>query len=409
MNRKQWMAGFCALCLSLTLAGCGGKNKVYVQSVETLANIGGIAPGDRFAGLVVSENVTEIKKDGEKTVKELLVKEGQDVKKGQALFSYDTEELQLSLDKQRLEQEQLVASIENFKSQIKTLEQAMGTVDGATKLQYTIEIQSTQVDLKEAEIKLKTKENEVKKSEELLKNAKVTSPVDGRVQNISEGGETDRSGEPLPYITIQQVGSYRVKGVLNELQRGAVAEGSKMEILSRTKADEKWTGTVTLVDYENPSQDNGLGSSGGMVIMGGNGGNEMNTSSKYPFYVELDSTDGLMLGQHVYLQIQTEQGQSSGPSISAAFVCYNEDGSAYVWAEKGGKLEKRPVVLGEYNSMADAQEITEGLSMDDYIAFPDPSVCHEGASTTREAPKATEQTEVPAGDGGEMQPMEGGV
>ena len=178
MNRKQWMAGFCALCLSLTLAGCGGKNKVYVQSVETLANIGGIAPGDRFAGLVVSENVTEIKKDGEKTVKELLVKEGQDVKKGQALFSYDTEELQLSLDKQRLEQEQLVASIENFKSQIKTLEQAMGTVDGATKLQYTIEIQSTQVDLKEAEIKLKTKENEVKKSEELLKNAKVTYPVD---------------------------------------------------------------------------------------------------------------------------------------------------------------------------------------------------------------------------------------
>lgn len=401
MNRKKWMAGLCALCLGLSLAGCGSNNKVYVQSVETLANIGGIAPGDRFSGLVVSENVTEIKKDGEKTVKELLVKEGQDVKKGQALFSYDTEELQLSLDKQRLEQEQLAASIENYKSQIKTLEQAMGTVDGTTKLQYTIEIQSTQVDLKEAQIKLKTKENEVKKSEELLKNATVTAPVDGRVQNISEG-ETDRNGQPLPYITIQQIGSYRVKGVLNELQRGAIAEGSKMEILSRTKPEQKWTGTVALVDYENPSQGSDMDRYMGM------NSNEMTSSSKYPFYVDLDSTDGLMLGQHVYLQIQTEQGQTSGPSISSAFVCYNEDGSAYVWAEKGGKLEKRPVVLGEYNAMADAQEITEGLSLDDYIAYPDPAVCQEGASTTREAPKMPEQTDVPAGDGGEM-PMEGGV
>lgn len=401
MNGKKWMAGLCALCLGLSLAGCGSNNKVYVQSVETLANIGGIAPGDRFSGLVVSENVTEIKKDGEKTVKELLVKEGQDVKKGQALFSYDTEELQLSLDKQRLEQEQLAASIENYKSQIKTLEQAMGTVDGTTKLQYTIEIQSTQVDLKEAQIKLKTKENEVKKSEELLKNATVTAPVDGRVQNISEG-ETDRNGQPLPYITIQQIGSYRVKGVLNELQRGAIAEGSKMEILSRTKPEQKWTGTVALVDYENPSQGSDMDRYMGM------NSNEMTSSSKYPFYVDLDSTDGLMLGQHVYLQIQTEQGQTSGPSISSAFVCYNEDGSAYVWAEKGGKLEKRPVVLGEYNAMADAQEITEGLSLDDYIAYPDPAVCQEGASTTREAPKMPEQTDVPAGDGGEM-PMEGGV
>lgn len=401
MNRKKWMAGLCALCLGLSLAGCGSNNKVYVQSVETLANIGGIAPGDRFSGLVVSENVTEIKKDGEKTVKELLVKEGQDVKKGQALFSYDTEELQLSLDKQRLEQEQLAASIENYKSQIKTLEQAMGTVDGTTKLQYTIEIQSTQVDLKEAQIKLKTKENEVKKSEELLKNATVTAPVDGRVQNISEG-ETDRNGQPLPYITIQQIGSYRVKGVLNELQRGAIAEGSKMEILSRTKPEQKWTGTVALVDYENPSQGSDMDRYMGM------NSNEMTSSSKYPFYVDLDSTDGLMLGQHVYLQIQTEQGQTSGSSISSAFICYNEDGSAYVWAEKGGKLEKRPVVLGEYNAMADAQEITEGLSLDDYIAYPDPAVCQEGASTTREAPKMPEQTDVPAGDGGEM-PMEGGV
>ena len=382
---KKWMALMLVLCLAASLAGCGSKDTaVYVQSVQALVNMGGIAPGDRFPGLVVSENVSEIKKDNDKTIKELLVKEGDDVKQGQALFSYDTEELQLSLDKQRLEKEQLEASIENYKSQIETLEKSLNTVGGTTKLQYTIEIQSTQVDLKEAEIKLKTKEAEVKKSEDLLANATVVSPVQGRIQAISETG-TDNNGNPLPYITIQQAGAYRIKGTLGELQRGAIQEGSRLKITARTGASDVWTGTVTLVDYENPTQGSDFDRYYGMSS------DEMSSSSKYPFYVELDSTDGLLLGQHVYLELLTEEGESTGLSISSGFLCYNEDGSAYVWAESRGKLEKRNVVLGEYNPMMDTQEITEGLSLEDYIAFPDESLCHEGAPTTRETTKVEEE------------------
>lgn len=394
MNWKKWLAMGCVMTLCAALAGCGDNTKVYVQSVEVLASQGGIAPGDRFSGLVVSEHVTQIKKDDDKTVAELLVKEGDDVKQGQGLFSYDTEELQLTLDKQRLEVEQLNASIENYKSEIKSLERERDKTGGTTRLQYTVQIQTAQVDLKEAELKLKTKESEVAKSEELLANATVTSPVDGRVQAISEEGATDNNGKPLPYITIQQIGSYRVKGILGELQRGAVAEGSRMRLISRTDDSQTWTGTVTLVDYENPSQ----GSDNDRYY--GMSSNEMTSSSKYPFYVELDSTDGLILGQHLYLEILTEEGQTTGPSISATFVCYNEDGSAYVWAENRGKLEKRDVVLGEYNSMADTQEITEGLSLEDYIAFPDLTVCQEGAPTTREAPAAQTEPQEAVLEGG---------
>lgn len=394
MNWKKWLAMGCVMTLCAALAGCGDNTKVYVQSVEVLASQGGIVPGDRFSGLVVSEHVTQIKKDDDKTVAELLVKEGDDVKQGQGLFSYDTEELQLTLDKQRLEVEQLNASIENYKSEIKSLERERDKTGGTTRLQYTVQIQTAQVDLKEAELKLKTKESEVAKSEELLANATVTSPVDGRVQAISEEGATDNNGKPLPYITIQQIGSYRVKGILGELQRGAVAEGSRMRLISRTDDSQTWTGTVTLVDYENPSQGSDYDRYYGMSS------NEMTSSSKYPFYVELDSTEGLILGQHLYLEILTEEGQTTGPSISAAFVCYNEDGSAYVWAENRGKLEKRDVVLGEYNPMADTQEITEGLSLEDYIAFPDLTVCQEGAPTTREAPAAQTEPQEAVLEGG---------
>lgn len=74
--------------------------------------------------------------------------------------------------------------------------------------------------MKEAELKLKTKQDEVKKAEELLNNSTVTSPITGRVQKINESATTDDSGKPAAYIVIQQSGSYRVKGVLGELQRG---------------------------------------------------------------------------------------------------------------------------------------------------------------------------------------------
>ena len=190
MKRKQWLTFGLTLALCFSLAACGSASAVYVQSVSELVALGGIAPGDRFAGIVVSENVTEIQKDADKTIEELLVKAGDDVKEGQKLFSYDTEELQLSLDKQRLEKEQLEATIENYKTQIADLEKDRDRVGTASKLQYTIQIQTTQVDLKEAELNLKAKEKEVEKSENLLENAEVTSPVNGRIQSVNKAART---------------------------------------------------------------------------------------------------------------------------------------------------------------------------------------------------------------------------
>ena len=390
MNGKKWLILMMAVCLAVVLWGCGSGDAVYVQSVEALSNLGGIAPGDYFLGMVVSEHVTKIEKDSDKSVKELLVQEGDDVAAGQALFSYDTDELQLNYDKKSLELEQLKSSVESYKSQIRQLEQERAGVSGAEKLRYTLEIQSAQLDQKEAELKIKTKEKEVEQAASLLENSTVSAPVDGRVQDISESG-TNSQGEKVPYITIQEVGSYRVKGVLGELQRGGIMEGDRVMLVSRIDENQTWSGTVTVVDYENPSQGSSMDRYYGMST------DEMSASSKYPFYVELDSTEGMMLGQHLYIKRETDAGQPAGIPIGSAFVCYEEDGSAFVWAERKGKLEKRTVTLGEYNPMTDAQEILSGITANDYIAFPE-ELCREGAPTTREQPVMAE-----------TEPVEGGV
>ena len=285
---------------------------------------------------------------------------------------------------QRLELEQLEATIENYKDQIADLEKDRN--NASNKLEYTIQIQTLEVDLKEAEINVKAKRDAVAQSEMLLENTVVVAPVDGRIQSVSENG-MDNYGNPLPYITIQKSGSYRVKGTLGELQRGAIMEGVRLEVLSRTDG-RSWTGTVSLIDYENPTQGNGNEMYYGMAA------DEMTSSSKYPFYVELDDTEGLILGQHVYLQLETQAEETfAGPSIGSAFIAYDDDGSTYVWADQNGKLEKRPVELGEYNMMNDTFQILSGLSEEDYIAFPDYELCVEGAPTTKVEPAQMDTTQ----------------
>ena len=380
---KKAAAWVLAGCMLLGLSACSVKeNQVFVQKVADLAQMGGIAPTDRFSGLVVSESVTEIQRDKDKVVDTLYVREGDDVTQGQELFSYDTDQLQLTLEKQKLELEQLASSIENYGIQIAQLEKDRERANSGDKLKYTLQIQTNQIDLKEAELKLKTKQSEVQKSEHLLANALVTSPVDGRVTSISED-ETDEYGKPKAYITIQQSGSYRVKGTLNEMQRGSIMEGTRLRMESRLDPTQYWMGTVTLVDYENPTQ----GNNNGYYISSGS--DEMSSSSRYPFYVELDSSDGLLLGQHLYLSVASEEEVSlEGVTLGSAFICFDEEGNSYVWAESSqGKLEKRTVELGEYDMAQDVYEILSGLAETDYVAFPDEELCVEGAPTSRQTQK----------------------
>ena len=371
---KRTIASAAALCLTLglVLTGCGSKDKaVYVQQVSSLT---GVSSQDRFSGLVVSENLTEIKKDSDKQVAELMVKEGQDVKEGDALFSYDTDQLQLNADKLDLEREQLSSSLEDYQTQIGELEREREKVGANQKLQYTIQIQSAQVSLKEAELNLKTKEAELEKARQLLENATITSPVAGRVQSINESG-TDSQGNPAAYITIQQAGAYRVKGTIGELQQGAISEGDRIKLTSRLDSSKTWLGTVTLVDYENPVKNENN------YYMSGSDSGE--SASKYPFYVELDSIDGLIMGQHLYMERYVEGEDASGVIVSSAYICYEDDGSAYVWAENSrSKLEKRSITLGDYNENTDNYQVADGLSETDYIAFPDEQYCHVGAPTS---------------------------
>ena len=60
------------------------------------------------------------------------------------------------------------------------------------------------------------------------------------------------------------------------------------------------------------------------------------SSSKYPFYVELDDSEGLMLGQHVYIIIENGFNGSEWSYEGEDGIGYEEGYDAPVFDNDGG-------------------------------------------------------------------------
>ena len=363
------------------LSGCGSGDSgetAAVQSVAMITGAGSVGVYDRYAGLVVSQQTVEIKRDESKVVAEIYVEEGQNVNVGDKLFAYDTEDLQYSLDKATLELEQLKNSIENYKTQIAQLEKEKKNASASQQLSYTVEIQDAQANLREAEYNLQLKQAEVERMQAAVGDPSVTAEVSGVVQSLNpDGGMDPNTGEQLPFMTIVETGTYRVKGTINEMAAGALSVGTGVIIRSRIDSTQTWTGTVEIVDWENPV-------SSGNNYYYDSGNDEMTQSSKYPFYVTMDSTDGLMLGQHVYIEPDFGQENAAGDALMlSSWYISDADSNPWVWAANGrDKLEKRKVELGVYDAELDQYEILSGLTVDDYIAYPDETL-REGMGVVR--------------------------
>ena len=366
-----------ALTLILSVCGCAAEGGgVVVQRADQLMLAG--RAGERYAGVVVSENVVEITRDSSKRIEELCVAVGQEVKAGDKLFSYDSDELELALEKVQLEVEKTQNEQVTYTEQLESLEKKLSkTKNESDKVRLTLEINTLKTTMMENDYNLKSKDKEISNLQEMLSNIDILSPVDGTVRKVDEDGQTGS------YITIQQSGAYRVQGMLNEMSMsGGLMVGSRVQVFSRV-SDDTWFGTVTNIMTEEASQNNGdMWNNYGMM-------DTMTLSSSYVFDVEMDSVEGLLLGQHVYIELYIEEAPMEGLWIPESFITdmvMDEETfemTGTVWAENVGKLESRTVTLGMYDYMTGCYEITSGITAEDYLADPRNPGCEAGAAVSR--------------------------
>ena len=384
-------------------AGCGQSDgEASVQSVSMICGLSSAGLTDRFAGVVSALGETNIKKDDTMTVGEIKVKVGDQVKVGDVLFTYDMSELQLSLEKAQLDLESLksqVASKEEEKSQ--TEDMLDETTDDAARRQLLLDIRQANVDILELNRSVSEKAREIEKLQNNMKNSSVKAEVAGEVKSVNANGGTDNNGNALPLISIVQTGGFRVKGYVNESNAAVLSEGISVIIRSRV-SDQTWQGTITNIDWNNPAQSNS-----NSYAYYDSSTSDTGNSSKYPFYVELSSSDGLLMGQHVYIEpdLGQDDKQSSGIALPASFI-NDADGSPWVWAQSSsGKLEKRSVTLGDHDAELDTYVVTDGLTAADYIAFPDETLkagmtCVTYDESTFDPDSSSDMTDGSMTDGG---------
>lgn len=385
MKKHVWRHTAAAVLMgTMLLSGCGNgsdENAVSVQSVSDIATIN-VSGVNRYSGVVESHSVQKVKKSSKKKVAKCYVKEGDVVHKGDALFRYDTSSLELEIQSMQLELEKMQNEINSYASQIDELTKERDKASANKKLSYSLEIQEAQLDKAEAEYNLKKKQQEYEKLKKSQTNTVVHAKISGVVQSVNSDKDSKN------YIVIRGNRSYRVKGKASELNIGTLSEGEEVQVISRIDESQKWSGTIDTISEEQASDNNNEED----MYMDSSSGE---SATKYEFIVQLDDSEKLLMGQHVYIQPGTssDSADANALQLSSSYLVQNDDGSYYVWADNGrGKLEKRTVTVGDYNEYTDTYAILDGLTKDDSIAFPEDGL-EEGAKTK---PYEESQNDTPA-------------
>lgn len=398
-----------------------GNDRVYVEKVSTvMGNMTGAQ--NRYSGVVEPQKTIDVNTDSERTVKDILVKVGDKVEVGTPLFNYDTEETSMELEQAKLELENQDIEISNFKTQIAELEKEKKAAAEEDKFEYTTQIQTLETQIKQAEFEKSSKKLEIDKLQKKMDDAEVVSTAAGTIKTINDGESESMDGSSSAFMTILSTGDYRIKGSVNEQNIWLLSEGADVIVRSRVDEDITWTGRIESIAEDEPS------TSSGDMDMGYEENEGGVTSSSYPFYVTLDTTEGLMLGQHILIELdQGQMDDKDGIWLYSGYIVFeDEEGNeiesltagtegmgeteyredfeepeetetsagadflkdiyfpdstemlqefsgqtAYVWADDGnGRLEKRAVVLGAYDPELDEYEIISGLTADDMIAWP---------------------------------------
>ena len=312
----------------------------------------------------------------------------------------------------KLELDRLKNEARSLTSQIETLEAEKEEASEDNLLSYTIEIETCRMNLQKNTYQQTSKEAEIQKLQNATANTEVRSPIDGIIQKIDtsklandSGDSLDESGmdsyysmagngEKNAFITILSTGAYRVKGSVNEQNKEQVMMMEGMPVIIRSRVDENqtWSGTMGKIDQENATSGNNNMMYGMMDASG-----SQTSSSTYPFYVSLENSEGLMLGQHVYIERDDGQGQKKeGLWLSDYYIVDADKENPYVWAANDkNRLEKRQVILGSHDDALAQYEIVDGVTASDKIAFPTEGLL-EGMMTA-------------VGDGTQMGGMDAGM
>lgn len=250
--------------------------------------------------------------------------------------------------------------IENLERQIAATQELLGA--SYTRQELAMLQNSQQGLIQNLEVQLKV--DQLDYQQKLLEagDGFVYADVDGTVRAVRSEDEASAYGTPL--IEVSGGGGYFISGTISELELGTVTVGTTVTVNSWTTGT-SCEGEIVEIG-ENPSHDQFWGS-----------GN--NNVSRYPVKIFTDESANLIDNDYVSVTYQ-KKGDSNSWYLENMFVRY-DNGRPYVFVKGDSeRLEKRYISVGGeiWNSYT---EIRDGITTEDFIAFPYGNDCVDGAKT----------------------------
>ena len=369
-GHKKWIIAalvLAALCTavffiikSLQKETQGEDTVVYMTSVSMLTDK--LLLGQNvYGGIVVTQGEVTVNNEEGSKISDYYVKEGDTVTVGTPLFKYDVNSLQDSLTTKEIARDRAKIALETAQKARNDAQKALNEADRNSYTSAELALRDAELGLAEAQLSYEKAEKAVTEANLKIENATVLCEIDGTVSKVTkadyenasstESGMTSAGGA---VITIAKSGNLQVKLSLSELDYNSIEDGMEVTVQSRTDESKVWEGVVKKVAPTETEENK----------------ESSESQQKNLAYVTLESTEGMVSGQHVKVTGKTDPNEDNRIFIDPSYIVDAEKANPYVWADDGaGLLEKRKVELGEKDEEG-KYEILSGLGLTDAITMP---------------------------------------
>ncbi|MFF2446120.1 efflux RND transporter periplasmic adaptor subunit [Neobacillus sp. NPDC058068] len=303
-------------------------------------------------------------------LKELLVEEGQTVKKGTVLAKLQNPQLELEIEQNKIAIEsanlkinQIYKKIKQLKDKEKTLADQVGKDEA--KKQLAPELEQLEMEKKLANLDLKQtglqKDLIAKRQAEL----EIKSTIDGVILAAKKPDSASSTGVMAdPIIHIGKLEGMIASGLLSEYDTLKVNSGQKVILKSDAVPGQEWQGEITKIAILPEQSQAGL-QSGTQAV-------------QYPVTVKVSGdTKTLKPGFQVIMEIETDKKSALVLPIDAV---HDDGDKPYVFIIKDGKAQKQKVKTGI--TSGEKIEILEGVAKGEKVIVNGPDNLKNGLEVT---------------------------
>ncbi|WP_270584699.1 efflux RND transporter periplasmic adaptor subunit [Bacillus smithii] len=365
-TKKKWIVAGIAVLILLVVAInviFMEKRKNETKSVQLMSvTKRPISNTKLISGQVVPGKVETIYLDPSKgKIKEIYVKEGQEVEKGQKLFTYENDDLNLQLKQASIDKKITMLNYNQVNDKIKALEKEKKAATDNASLS-SLESQLEELESQKKTIELEMEKNQLQEEELQTKLNQLTihSPINGYVKNLhpeestemtEEGTSSETMGlQGTPIMNIVSKEPFQIQGTLTELQKAQIQANQPIKVTANAVPNKSWDGKIVEVSEFPAATNSGTGQ------LSGEAGQSTSNLSYYTFKAKLHSQEGLSPGYHVAIQVVL----SSKKVLTVPQNSVQEKGgSTFVYVMSKGKVQKRNITTGI--STGEWTEVVDGL------------------------------------------------